>query len=153
MKLVKKILLVYALLVIIGGIVGYVKADSPESIIAGVICGALLFYSRWLWGQNLLFGFILGLFVSLALLGRFAGKAFSSEEGLTLWPGGVIIFFSVVTIVVLIATFLQERKNPSGQEEAPAEEEAAPAETGEADATTTTTTAEEAEESSSAEEA
>ncbi len=132
MKLVKKILLVYALLVIIGGIVGYVKADSPESIIAGVICGALLFYSRWLWGQKPLVGFILGLIVSLALFGRFFGVAMS--KGLEMWPGGVIIFSSVVTIVVLIAAFAQERKNVPGPEEAPVEEEAASDESGKAEA-------------------
>ena len=145
MKLTQKVLLVFALLVVIGGIAG-MAAGSVISLVAAVISAALLLYSRWLWGQNPLFGFILGLGVSLALLGRFAGKALSSEEGLTLWPGGVVIFSSVVTIVVLITGFAQERKNASGSQGASAEEEAAPSETGKADA-------EEAEEPSSSEEA
>ena len=145
MKLTQKVLLVFALLVVIGGIAGMV-AGSVISLVAAVISAALLLYSRWLWGQNPLFGFILGLGVSLALLGRFAGKALSSEEGLTLWPGGVVIFSSVVTIVVLITGFAQERKNASGSQGAFAEEGAAPSETGKADA-------EEAEEPSSSEEA
>ena len=145
MKLTQKVLLVFALIVVIGGIAGMV-AGSVISLVAAVISAALLLYSRWLWGQNPLFGFILGLGVSLALLGRFAVTALSSEEGLTLWPGGVVIFSSVVTVVVLITGFAQERKNASGSQGASAEEEAAPSETGEADA-------EEAEEPSSSEEA
>lgn len=145
MKLTQKVLLVFALIVVIGGIAGMV-AGSVISLVAAVISAALLLYSRWLWGQNPLFGFILGLGVSLALLGRFAGKALSSEEGLTLWPGGVVIFASVVTIVVLITGFAQERKNASGSQGASAEEEAAPSETGKVEAA-------EAEEPSSSEEA
>ncbi len=134
MKLVQKVLLVYALLVTIGGIVGYATTDPPStpSLIAGVISGVLLLYSCWLWGQKPLVGFILGLVVSIALLGRFTGVAFS--KGLAMWPTGVVIFFSAVTIVVLIAAFLQERKNFSRPQGASAEEEAPGAEAGKAEA-------------------
>ena len=115
MKLAKKVLLVFALLVVIGGIQG-MMAGSAASLIAAVISGALLLYSRWLWGEKNLPGLIVGLVVSIALLGRFASVAV--KDGLTMWPGGVVIFFSVVTIVVLIAAFLQEKKSASGSQEA-----------------------------------
>ena len=138
MKLAKKVLLVFALLVVIGGIQGMI-AGSAASLIAAVISGALLLYSRWLWGEKNLPGLIVGLVVSIALLGRFASVAV--KDGLTMWPGGVVIFFSVVTIVVLIAAFLQEKKSASGSQEAqPAEEavddgeEAGQAESGQAEA-------------------
>ena len=143
MKLTQKVLLVYALLVVIGGIMGMVKG-SLISLVMAVISAALLLYSRWLWGQKPLAGFILGLVVSLALFGRFVGAAMS--KGLEMWPGGVVIFSSVVTIVALIAAFAQERKNASGPEERPVEEEAASDETGKAEAA-------EAEEPSSSEDA
>jgi len=137
-KLAKKVLLVFALLVVIGGIQGMI-AGSAASLIAAVISGALLLYSRWLWGEKNLPGLIVGLVVSIALLGRFASVAV--KDGLTMWPGGVVIFFSVVTIVVLIAAFLQEKKSASGSQEAqPAEEavddgeEAGQAESGQAEA-------------------
>ncbi len=115
MKLAKKVLLVFALLVVIGGIQG-MMAGSAASLIAAVISGALLLYSRWLWGEKNLAGLIVGLVVSIALLGRFANAAVT--KGLTMWPGGVVIFFSVVTIIVLIAAFLQEKKGASGSQEA-----------------------------------
>ena len=131
MKLVQKVLLVFALLLVIGGIYGYVKKDSAASLIAGVSSGAAIFLSRWLWGSRPLFGFVLGLVVSLALLGRFGANAL--DKGLKLMPGGVIIFFSVVTIVVLIVTFLKEREGTCG-EQAAAEDEAAAEQAGNAEA-------------------
>ena len=117
MKLAKKVLLVFALLVVIGGVQGYM-AGSAASLIAAVVSGALLLYSRWLWGEKNLAGLIVGLVVSIALLGRFAGAELSRPDGPETWPGGVVIFFSVVTIVVLIAAFLQEKKSASGSQEA-----------------------------------
>jgi uncharacterized membrane protein (UPF0136 family) len=161
-KLAKKVLLVFALLVVVGGIQGMMAGSAP-SLIAAVISGALLLYSRWLWGEKNLPGLIVGLVVSIALLGRFASVAV--RDGLTMWPGGVVIFFSVVTIVVLIAAFLQEKKSASGSQEVqPAGEasvdDAGQAESGKAeveeaeeDGAATTTESEEAEEAESSEDA
>ena len=132
MKLVQKVLLVFALLLVIGGIVGYVKKDSAESLIAGSISGAAIFLSCWLYGSRPLVGFGLGLIVSLALLGRFGSEAV--KKGLVMWPGGVVIFFSVVTIVVLVADFLKERENSSAEQLAPVEDDAAAEEAGKAEA-------------------
>lgn len=138
MKLAKKVLLVFTLLVVIGGVQGYM-AGSAASLIAAVVSGALLLYSRWLWGEKNLAGLIVGLVVSIALFGRFTSVAV--KDGLTMWPGGVVIFSSVVTIIVLIAAFLQEKKSASGSQEAqPAGEavddgeEAGQAESGKAEA-------------------
>jgi len=137
-KLAKKVLLVFTLLVVIGGVQGYM-AGSAASLIAAVVSGALLLYSRWLWGEKNLAGLIVGLVVSIALFGRFTSVAV--KDGLTMWPGGVVIFSSVVTIIVLIAAFLQEKKSASGSQEAqPAGEavddgeEAGQAESGQAEA-------------------
>lgn len=138
MKLAKKVLLVFTLLVVIGGVQGYM-AGSAASLIAAVVSGALLLYSRWLWGEKNLAGLIVGLVVSIALFGRFTSVAV--KDGLNMWPGGVVIFSSVVTIIVLIAAFLQEKKSASGSQEAqPAGEavddgeEAGQAESGKAEA-------------------
>ena len=160
MKLAKKVLLVFALIVIIGGLYGMISKESVASLIAGVISGALLLYSRWLWGEKNLAGLIVGLVVSIALLGRFASVELSRLDGPEAWPGGVVIFFSVVTIVVLIAAFLQEKKSASGSQEAQPAEEAsvdAPGEDGaeeaEEEGAATTTESEEAEEAGSSEDA
>lgn len=142
MKLAKKVLLVFALMVVIGGLYGMISKESAASLIAGVISGALLLYSRWLWGEKNLAGLIVGLVVSIALLGRFASAAV--KDGLVMWPGGVVIFFSVVTIVVLIAAFLHEKKNASGSQvaqpagvDAGGDDDAGQAESGKAEASDT----------------
>ncbi len=133
MKFVQLVLLGFALLVTVGGIIGYATTDPPStpSLLAGVISGALLLYSCWLWGQKPLVGFILGLVVSIALLGRFTGVAFS--KSFKMWPTGVVIFFSAVTIVVLVGSFLKERKNSSLRQEPAAADEGASTETGKAE--------------------
>lgn len=132
MKLVQKVLLVFALLLVIGGIVGYTKSDSVASLIAGGVSGVAILLSCWLYGSRPLVGFGLGLVVSLALLGRFGSEA--AKKGLVMWPGGVVIFFSVVTIVVLVADFLKQRESSSGERPAPAEDEPGAAEDGKAEA-------------------
>ena len=132
MKLVQKVLLVFALLLVIGGIVGYTKSDSVASLIAGGVSGVAILLSCWLYGSRPLVGFGLGLIVSLALLGRFGSEAV--KKGLVMWPGGVVIFFSVVTIVVLVADFLKERENSSAEQLAPVEDDAAAEQAGNAEA-------------------
>ena len=132
MKLVQKVLLVFALLLVIGGIVGYTKSDSVASLIAGGVSGVAILLSCWLYGSRPLVGFGLGLVVSLALLGRFGSEA--AKKGLVMWPGGVVIFFSVVTIVVLVADFLKERESSSAEQLAPVEDDAAAEQAGNAEA-------------------
>ena len=132
MKLVQKVLLVFALLLVIGGIVGYTKSDSVASLIAGGVSGVAILLSCWLYGSRPLVGFGLGLIVSLALLGRFGSEAV--KKGLVMWPGGVVIFFSVVTIVVLVADFLKERESSSAEQLAPVEDDAAAEQAGNAEA-------------------
>ena len=119
MKLAKKVLLVYALMVLIAGIYAYATKKTLPSLLGGVFGGALLFYSRWLLSQKPLFGFILGIVLSLALLGQFVRGAMARS----LTPiTSALIFFSVVTAVILIASLLQERKSSAGGSDASVEE-------------------------------
>ncbi len=122
MKLAQKVLLVFALLLVIGGIQGMVVAGSAASLIAGVVSAAAILLSCWLLGSRPMGGSVLGLVVSLALLGRFGSVA--AKKGLAIWPAGVVIAFSVLAIGVLIANFLKERESSSGEQAAPAEDEA-----------------------------
>ena len=62
---------VFGALTILGGVMGFVKARSRASLIAGGISGVLLIVAGVLLPQNLLVGSILGLIVSVLLAGRF----------------------------------------------------------------------------------
>lgn len=64
-------LLVFGLVTLLGGVMGYVKARSTASLIAGGVSGALLLAASWLSNTRYEAGGVLALAVSLALLGRF----------------------------------------------------------------------------------
>ncbi len=64
-------LLAFGLVTILGGVMGYVKAKSTASLIAGGVSGVLLLVAGWLLNTHLVAGAVLALAVSLALLGRF----------------------------------------------------------------------------------
>jgi uncharacterized membrane protein (UPF0136 family) len=73
--------LVFGLLTAFGGYMGYKKAGSKASLVAGTICGLLLVVAFWLLpGQrNINAALIIGLVVSVALLGQFLPKLMHQE--------------------------------------------------------------------------
>jgi uncharacterized membrane protein (UPF0136 family) len=79
---------VFGLLTGVGGAVGFLKAKSRASLIAGGVSGLLLLVAAWLMqsGQTLP-GCALGGLLSLALLGRF-GPAFAKQK--KFMPAGLI---------------------------------------------------------------
>lgn len=94
------IILIYGVLVAAGGVLGYVKANSTPSLIAGGIAGLLLIGSglAMLKGPYQV-GWWLALIVAILLLGRFAMASFNNFK---MMPGGLMIILSVIAIIVLI---------------------------------------------------
>jgi uncharacterized membrane protein (UPF0136 family) len=97
--------IVFGLLTIAGGIVGYVKAGSVASIIAGSISGLLLLAGALLLPQHRAAGLIIALIVSLLLAGQFIPKFFHTSK---MMPAGLMALLSVVGIIVTIAVWLKE---------------------------------------------
>lgn len=89
----------YGLFVLIGGVMGYVKADSKVSLIAGGICGALLLVSAGLMYKELLPGWICAVVVTLALVGFF-GYRFSLAYAI--WPPGIMALISLIMLGILL---------------------------------------------------
>jgi uncharacterized membrane protein (UPF0136 family) len=95
------IVLVYGLLVAIGGIMGYVKASSMESLIAGCGSGLILAGAAFLMARgSYQAGWWVALIVSLLLLGRFGNAAISG--GFKMMPGGLVIIMSLIVIAALL---------------------------------------------------
>ena len=91
-------LFVFGAFTILGGIIGYVKAKSRASIIAGTVSGALLMIAGWLAAQSgnvARPGVFLALGVSAALVARF-GKAFQTTK--KVFPALVITLLGVIAI-------------------------------------------------------
>ncbi|MBI1766311.1 MAG: TMEM14 family protein [Acidobacteria bacterium] len=96
------VVLIYGILVAAGGVMGYAKAGSTASLVAGAVSGLLLAGGAALMLKgNYQNGWWLSLVVTLLLLGRFGKAALTS--GLKFMPGGMVI---IVSLIVLAALFM-----------------------------------------------
>jgi uncharacterized membrane protein (UPF0136 family) len=87
----------YGLLSLAGGIMGYVKAKSRASLIAGGISGVLLLGGAALASSNPVAGLTLIALVSAALVGRLAKSALrkgSSPVAYVMVGGGLVALVS-----------------------------------------------------------
>ncbi|MGB7345302.1 MAG: TMEM14 family protein [Pirellulaceae bacterium] len=93
---------VFGAFVVFGGIMGYVKAGSKASLIAGSITGGLLLVSAFLITRDITAGKILGIVVSLVLLAQFGP---SLLKKLKVMPNLLIVVFGFLTVVTLALSF------------------------------------------------
>lgn len=97
--------IVFGLLTIIGGVIGYVKAGSTASIVAGAISGIALIVAAWLLPGNPAVGLIIAGIVSLALAGRFI-PAFMRTG--TVMPAGLMAGLSLVGVIMAIVAWIRK---------------------------------------------
>jgi uncharacterized membrane protein (UPF0136 family) len=103
MKFVDVVVLLYAILTIVMGILGYAAPTTGHpsliSLIAGGIAGAILIGTLALAKTNPRAARITAAVVSLALLGRFAGSFFDTGKW---YPAGIMMVASLFALVVLV---------------------------------------------------
>jgi len=97
--------IVFGILTIAGGVLGYVKAGSTASIIAGSISGVLLLLAAWLMPEHQAAGLIIALVVSLLLAAQFIPKFFRTFK---VMPAGLMSALSAIGIIVAIAAWLRK---------------------------------------------
>ncbi len=97
--------LVFGLLTIAGGAVGYFKAGSIVSIVAGAISGALLLIAGFLLPEHRALGLIIGFVVSLLLAVQFAPKFFRTGKAM---PAGLMTLLSVLGLIAAVAAWLRK---------------------------------------------
>jgi len=97
--------LIFGALTIIGGIVGYVKAGSLPSIIAGSITGVLLLIAAWLLPERQVAGLATALVISLLLAAQFIPKFLRTGKPM---PAGVMSVLSLIGIIVAIVTWVKK---------------------------------------------
>lgn len=108
LELARFYLFAFGVFTIAGGIVGYVKAKSRASLVAGGISGAVLLLAAYLVGtagsaSTSQLALVVGMVVSLALAGRFIGAYRKSKK---VMPAGVMALLGVVGVVVTGAALL-----------------------------------------------
>ncbi|MDQ2659889.1 MAG: hypothetical protein M3Y03_05665 [Verrucomicrobiota bacterium] len=96
--------IIFGLLTIAGGILGYVRAGSAASIVAGSISGVLLLMAAFLLPGNVAGGLILAGVVSLLLAGRFL-PAFLKTHAVM--PAGLMSILSVLGLVIAIVAWVK----------------------------------------------
>jgi uncharacterized membrane protein (UPF0136 family) len=97
-------LIAFGILTIAGGVMGFVKAKSKPSLIAGSISGLLLLTAAYLMLTPGRPGVILGLLVSLALAGRFIGSYRKSKK---VMPAGLMAILGIVGVILTALALLE----------------------------------------------
>ncbi len=90
------LILVYGLLVAIGGIVGYLKAKSNISLISGIASGAVLAFAAYTAMTNPLTGLPLAAAVAVFLLVTFAIRWFKTRA---IMPAGMMTVLSLLAAI------------------------------------------------------
>jgi uncharacterized membrane protein (UPF0136 family) len=97
--------LIFGALTIVGGIMGYVKAGSTASIIAGSITGILLLVAGFILPEHRAAGLITALIVSLLLAAQFVPKLIRTGK---VMPAGLMSILSVIGVIVAVVAWLKK---------------------------------------------
>ena len=105
MDATKLYFLVFGVLTIVGGIIGYVKAGSLPSIIAGAITGVLLLVAGFLLPEHRAAGIATAFVVSFVLAAQFVPKFIRTGK---MMPAGMMSILSVIGLIVAIVAWLKK---------------------------------------------
>ena len=97
--------IVFGILTIAGGVVGYVKAGSVASIVAGGITGVLLLVAALLLPEYRIVGLATACILSLLLAAQFVPKFLRTGR---VMPAGMMSILSVIGIIVAIVAWLKK---------------------------------------------
>jgi len=97
--------LIFGILTIAGGVIGYVKAGSTASIIAGSISGLLLLVAAFLLPGQVVVGLTIGVIVSLLLAVQFVPAFFRTGK---MMPAGIMSLLSILGIVFAIVAWVRK---------------------------------------------
>lgn len=97
--------IVFGLLTIVGGVMGYVKVGSTASLIAGSVSGILLLLAAFLLPGNLAVGLALATVVSVALAVRFVPAFIKTGS---LMPAGLMSVLSVIGVIMAIVAWMKK---------------------------------------------
>src|SRR5258707_15658292 len=105
MESAKIYLVVFGVLTIAGGVVGYVKAGSVASIIAGSITGVLLLAAAFLLPEHRAIGLATAFIVSLLLAAQFVPKFIRTGR---VMPAGMMSILSVIGVIAAIVAWVKK---------------------------------------------
>ncbi len=95
---------IFGAFVVFGGVMGYVKAQSKASLIAGSITGGLLLLSAFLMARGISAGAILAIIVSLLLIGQFGPSLMKKFK---VMPNLLVVVLGLITVGTLVFGFFR----------------------------------------------
>jgi uncharacterized membrane protein (UPF0136 family) len=105
MEAAKIYFIAFGVLTIAGGIVGYAKAGSVASIVAGSITGILLLVAAFLLPQHRAIGLATAFIISLLLAAQFVPKFIRTGRAM---PAGMMAILSVIGLVAAIVAWVKK---------------------------------------------
>ena len=105
MQTASLIVYVYAVLVAVGGLTGYLKAKSLPSLVMGFVSGLALAAAGYAIGSHAVWGLPLAVALTLFLLVFFSLRYIKSSPR-AFMPGGLM---AVVSLLTLAAIFLTKK--------------------------------------------
>ena len=96
------VVLIYGMIVLVGGVLGYALRGSLPSLIMGLSCGLLLLWGAWGIRQKKKWGLPLSLLTTLALDLSFTHRFFQTQK---FFPSGLLAFVSLLVLIILIQKF------------------------------------------------
>ena len=102
--------MLFGLLTLAGGLIGYFTADSWESLVAGLVAGVVLIGAALKMQKGSRIGLYVALVATLLLLGNFGYKFFF--QGAEFMPAGLMSILSIISLLLLLLILVQpaERK-------------------------------------------
>ena len=105
MEAAKIYFIVFGVLTIVGGVIGYVKAGSVASIIAGSITGVLLLVAAFLLPEHRAVGLATAFIISLLLAGQFIPKFLRTGR---IMPAGMMSILIAIGIIAAIIAWIKK---------------------------------------------
>jgi uncharacterized membrane protein (UPF0136 family) len=98
------VFVLFAALLILGGIAGFVEKRSVMSLASGILCGGMATYAVVVMSTRPTFALVLGLAAAILAGGGMAPRLKDKATGeIKMWPAGAVVAMSLVTVAVAAA--------------------------------------------------
>lgn len=99
LKISQWVVLIYGLLILVGGMIGFAKAHSAPSLIMGISFSIVIFLSAWLMFKGNKLGNTIAMVCSGLLTLFFAYRFFLTEKFM---PAGLMVILSLIVLSFLL---------------------------------------------------